>query len=44
MRKYETRFFFWLQSEGESNSGWCIPGRNHFHLLKKGLCNQKNEP
>jgi hypothetical protein len=26
------------------NSGWCISGGNHSHLLRKGFCSQKKEP
>jgi hypothetical protein len=34
--------FFWRQSEGGTDSGWCISGGNHFHWLRKGLYHQKN--
>jgi hypothetical protein len=30
---YNQGSFFWLQSEGRINSGWCISGGNHSHLL-----------
>jgi hypothetical protein len=26
---------FWLQSEDRINSGWCISGGKHSHLLRK---------
>jgi hypothetical protein len=26
-------FFFWRQSEGGTNAGWCISGGNQSHLL-----------
>jgi hypothetical protein len=29
--------YFWLQSEGGLNSGWCISGGNYSHLLGKEL-------
>jgi hypothetical protein len=31
------------KSEGRINAGWCIFGRNHSHLLEKGLCRQKQQ-
>jgi carbonic anhydrase/acetyltransferase-like protein (isoleucine patch superfamily) len=34
-------FFVWQQSEGGTNVGWCISGRNKSHLLEKGVCRQK---
>jgi hypothetical protein len=33
--------FFWRQSEGGTDSGWCISGGNHCHSLRKRLCRQK---
>jgi hypothetical protein len=31
---------FWLQNEGGINSGWCISGGKHSHLVRKELCIQ----
>ena len=33
--------FFWRQSEGGTDSGWCISGGNRCHSLGKRLCRQK---
>jgi hypothetical protein len=33
-----------LQSECGINSGWCISGGKHSHLLRKELYNQKRKP
>jgi hypothetical protein len=38
-----TRVLLRVQSEGGINSGWCILGGNHTHLLRKGLCSQKKK-
>jgi hypothetical protein len=35
-------FFFWWQSDGETNSSWWISGGNHSHLLGEGLPPEKN--
>jgi hypothetical protein len=35
--------YFWRQSEGGINTGWCISGGNHSHSLEKVGCRQKQQ-
>ena len=40
---FKVVFFFWRQSEGGTNAGWCISEGNQSHLLEKGHCRQKKK-
>ena len=41
---HKARFSFLVANEGEINFGWCVLGGKQYHLLRKELCNQKDNP